>query len=79
MTEELIQKFKKGNFLKTPKDRNSQSTDVAESSELSKESSGILLTYQKSFDNMLSRFDMKETDETDGNNTDEFEADFLSR
>ena len=30
VTEELIQKFKKGNFLKTPKDRNSQSTDVAE-------------------------------------------------
>ena len=45
----------------------------------SKESSGILLTYQKSFDNMLSRFDMKETDESDGNNTDEFEVDFLSR
>ena len=30
VTEELIQKFKNGNFLKTPKDRNSQSTDVAE-------------------------------------------------
>ncbi len=30
LTEELIQKFKNGNFLKTPKDRNSQSTDVAE-------------------------------------------------